>query len=145
MLLYSFAAVHPSDWSPVPRPIMKKIMLMFSVSFFLGTIFRFGCWGHILAKVGPRTPLIGSGSTNGAKRTQNQLRGPTIMSFRSQTYNYGINETKCLQLRQSIPRKAVLLSLLALGSAYCFAMEIPNTNYCEDRATENFASGRHAL
>ncbi len=38
--------------------------------------------GQLVAQVGPRTPLIGSGSKNGAERTQNQPRGPIRMRFR---------------------------------------------------------------
>ncbi len=47
--------------------------------------FKFEFWflGLLLAKVGPRALLIGSGSTNGAKRTQNQPRGPIRMSCRA--------------------------------------------------------------
>ena len=49
--------------------------------------FKFVFWflavlGQFWAQVGPRTPSIGSGSNNGATRTQNQPRGPIIIPFR---------------------------------------------------------------
>ncbi len=49
--------------------------------------YRLKCWwlfGRFPAKLGPKTPLNGSGSKNGAERTYNQPRRPIQIPFRDQ-------------------------------------------------------------
>ncbi len=63
---------------------LENVAALWQYRFSWKLKFKFWFWflGHFLSKVGPRTPLFGSGSKNGAERTQHQPRGPILMSFR---------------------------------------------------------------
>ncbi len=67
------------------RCVSTTIRSFYSVSVLLETqsyVFNFSCWAMFCPKLAPGPLVIGSGSRNGAKRTQNQPRGPILMSFR---------------------------------------------------------------
>ena len=72
-ILRSKGALRDSQRCFLTRTYIRKLT---SIFWFWSVLGRFS------AKLGPKTPLNGSGSKNGVERTQNQPRRPIIVPFR---------------------------------------------------------------